>query len=455
MDVLRIVGGTRGQRTRSEKRALDLRTPEAGAIAATLGALGLGIGLAAYLRRTRELRHMDTGELLRKYKNATKETGTARDMGSAEEEKEKEDTKTAAEISEICVSRVHDLCDYLHGAYHHDAEDLLRKTLNRVKNALSTPSDENAPKSAKEAQVAFLKKVLEMRKEEWERTASERNARAIRRPLREIPIDEKGQNEEYGHVATWDVRRVTDMSDAFLTDRKVRNEVDMYTINRSLEDLTFWDTRNVKTMHQMFGNAREFNGDIGTWDTRNVKDMTRMFYGASSFDKDISTWDTGNVDSMEGMFARAEAFNRDLCWNTSNVTNMEGMFFAARRFNGDISKWDVSKVKSATAMFQNAIAFNQDISGWNPSSMQNMEFMFYSAALFNQDVSRWAIKAKRAVTSAKKDRMFLGADELSIENSQKVFIEWSLSDHDCFSMFGMGTDDMLGLAKFGSHRSYV
>ena len=138
MDVLRIVGGTRGPRIRSEKRALDLRTPEAGAIAATLGALGLGIGLAAYLRRTRELRHMDTGELLRKYKNATKETGTPRDMRSAEEDaKEKEDTKTAAEISAICVSRVHDLCDYLHGAYHHEAENLLRETLNRVKNAPS------------------------------------------------------------------------------------------------------------------------------------------------------------------------------------------------------------------------------------------------------------------------------------------------------------------------------
>ena len=175
MDVLRIVGGTRGPRIRSEKRALDLRTPEAGAIAATLGALGLGIGLAAYLRRTRELRHMDTGELLRKYKNATKETVTPRDMRSAEEDaKEKEDTNTAAEISAICVSRVHDLCDYLHGAYHHEAEDLLRKTLNRVKNAPSAPSDENAPKSAKEAQVAFLKKVLEMRKEEWVRTASGR-----------------------------------------------------------------------------------------------------------------------------------------------------------------------------------------------------------------------------------------------------------------------------------------
>jgi hypothetical protein len=175
MDVLRIVGGTRGPRIRSEKRALDLRTPEAGAIAATLGALGLGIGLAAYLRRTRELQHMDTGELLRKYKNATKETVTMRDVRSAEEEeKEKEDTETAAKISAICVSRVHDLCDYLHGAYHHEAVDLLRKTLNRVNDAPSAPSDENAPKSAKEAQVAFLKKVLEMRKEEWVRTASGR-----------------------------------------------------------------------------------------------------------------------------------------------------------------------------------------------------------------------------------------------------------------------------------------
>jgi hypothetical protein len=157
MDVLRIVGGTRGPRIRSEKRALDLRTPEAGAIAATLGALGLGIGLAAYLRRTRELKHMDTGELLRKYKNATKETGTLGDMRSAEErEKEKEDTKTAADISEICVSRVHDLCDYLHGAYHDQARHLLSVTLSRVESKY-----EKAQSQARTAQIAFLKKALD------------------------------------------------------------------------------------------------------------------------------------------------------------------------------------------------------------------------------------------------------------------------------------------------------
>jgi hypothetical protein len=106
-------------------------------------------------------------------------------------------------------------------------------------------------------------------------------------------------------------------------------------------------------------------------------------------------------------------------------------------------------------MFQDARAFNQDISGWTPSSMENMEYMFYSAALFNQDVSRWAIKAKRAVTSAKKDIMFVGADNLSIENSKKVAIAWSLSDDDCVSMFGTTKDDILRLANFGSPRSYV
>jgi surface protein len=389
---------------------------------------------------------------------------TPSDMRSPEErEKEKEDTKTAAEISAICVSRVHDLCDYLHGAYHHEAENLLRETLNRVKNALSTPSDKKAPKSAsaKKAQVAFLESVLKTSKagkEEWVRTASEREARAITRQLREISIDDEGNNKEYGHVATWDVRRVTDMSDAFLTGDKGRSAVRMYTINeinQSLEDLTFWDTRNVKTMHQMFENAREFNGDIGTWDTRNVKDMTRMFYGASSFDKDISKWDTGNVASMEGMFAGAQAFNRDLCWNTSSVTHMDYMFWNAKSFNGDIRKWDVSKVKSAAGMFQNAIAFNQDISGWTPSSMQNMAAMFHSAASFDQDVSEWAIKAPRAIKSAKIGAMFIGANALSTERKRNLVTEWSLSDDDCLSMFWMSKDSILGLARFGSPRSYV
>ena len=459
MDVLRIVGGTRDPRIRPKKRALDLRTPEAGAIAATLGALGLGIGLAAYLRRTRELRHMDTGELLRKYKNATKETGTARDTGSAEEEaKEKEDIKTAAEISAICVSRVHDLCDYLHGAYHEQARHLLSVTLSRVEKAPSAPNDEKTlakSASAKEAQVAFLKKVLEMRKEEWVRTASEREARAITSPLREIPIDDEGHNSVYGHVATWDVRRVTDMSYAFLTDERVRSAELMDTIKRCLEDLTFWDTRNVRTTKQMFSYARRFNGDIGTWDMRNVRDMTRMFYGASSFDKDISTWDTGNVASMQGMFESAQAFNKSLPWNTSHVIDMDYMFRGATSFNGGISMWDVRKVKSAVEMFSDAKAFNQGISGWTPSNMQNMEAMFHSAASFDQDVSEWAIKAKRAIKSASKKAMFVNANKLSTENMKKVVVAWELSEEDCFSMFRTSKDSILGSAKFGSPRSYV
>jgi hypothetical protein len=115
----------------------------------------------------------------------------------------------------------------------------------------------------------------------------------------------------------------------------------------------------------------------------------------------------------------------------------------------------VRKVKSAVEMFSDAKAFNQDISGWTLSSMQNMAAMFHSAASFDQDVSEWAIKAPRAIKSAKMGAMFVNANKLSNENKRNVVINWTLSEEDCSSMFWMSKEYILGLAMFGSPRSYV
>jgi surface protein len=114
---------------------------------------------------------------------------------------------------------------------------------------------------------------------------------------------QNGLHALYGHIATWDVRGVTDMGSAFY-----RTKVD----SDDLEDLSFWDTRKVQIMGNMFGSAEGFNGDISSWNTSNVTDMAGMFERASSFNQPLDKWNVSQVADMSNMFNGATAFNQDI-----------------------------------------------------------------------------------------------------------------------------------------------
>jgi surface protein len=130
------------------------------------------------------------------------------------------------------------------------------------------------------------------------------------------------------------------------------------------------DLTNVRSMRDMFADAKAFHGAIGSWNVANVTNMSGMFAGASTFNQDIGSWDVSNVTDMSSMFAGASGFIQDIGgWDVSRVTTMARMFYGATTFNGAISNWDVSNVNTMGGMFFGATAFNGDLSSWDVSNV--------------------------------------------------------------------------------------
>jgi surface protein len=98
---------------------------------------------------------------------------------------------------------------------------------------------------------------------------------------------------------------------------ELREGVQLWLTNESIAiikygHISLWDTSKVTDMSRMFGNATNFNHDIGSWDTSNVTDMSWMFNYAGEFNQDIGEWDTSRVTDMNGMFGYANIFNQDI-----------------------------------------------------------------------------------------------------------------------------------------------
>ena len=116
--------------------------------------------------------------------------------------------------------------------------------------------------------------------------------------------DAEAAEATYGAIAGWDVSRVDDMSEVFMSKT---------TFNSQLN----WDTSRVKTMYRTFRSAAAFNSEL-VWDTSQVTSMRGTFSSADAFNKPLA-WDTGKVKNMYHV-RRANAFNSELYWDTSQVT---------------------------------------------------------------------------------------------------------------------------------------
>ena len=71
---------------------------------------------------------------------------------------------------------------------------------------------------------------------------------------------------------------------------------------------------------------KKIYGHISYWNTKYITDMSNLFVNKENFNDNISFWNTSNVANMNCMFVNAISFNKPLNWDTSNISKFDNMF---------------------------------------------------------------------------------------------------------------------------------
>jgi surface protein len=72
--------------------------------------------------------------------------------------------------------------------------------------------------------------------------------------------------------------------------------------------ISYWDTRKVTDMSDLFRNQESFNDNINNWDVSNVTTMSNMFF-RKSYNQPLDRWNVGIGTNIFCMFGRASSFN--------------------------------------------------------------------------------------------------------------------------------------------------
>jgi hypothetical protein len=107
-------------------------------------------------------------------------------------------------------------------------------------------------------------------------------------------------------ISTWDVSRITDMSDLFKNAQWAQTDT-------FEDDLNAWDTSKVTNMARMFSSTN-FNGKISNWDVGKVVSVNQMFKGASAFNQNLCKWNC----TLQSSASTAEMFASTSCPNQAS-----------------------------------------------------------------------------------------------------------------------------------------
>ena len=92
-----------------------------------------------------------------------------------------------------------------------------------------------------------------------------------------------------------------------------------------------WNVSNVTSLSYAFGNATNFNKNIGSWQVKNVIDMTGMF-DSGSFNQPIFAWQLDSITDptkLDNMFNNNSTFDQDIrVWSVPTGT-FNNMFLGA------------------------------------------------------------------------------------------------------------------------------
>ena len=91
------------------------------------------------------------------------------------------------------------------------------------------------------------------------------------------------------------------------TKDELQSAVDLWcadkkTALKKYGDINSWNVSKITDMSELFKGKEEFNSDIGSWDVSNVTTMNGMFFWATLFNQDIGSWDVSHVNDMSCMF---------------------------------------------------------------------------------------------------------------------------------------------------------
>ena len=108
------------------------------------------------------------------------------------------------------------------------------------------------------------------------------------------------EHDERGHIADWDVSRVTTLAEAFVNANDAAWAAAAKLQRTAGLDVSGWDVSAVTDTTGTFQDcAACFSGggdwNLNAWNTSGVTSISMMFFGAGYFNKDVSGWDVSTV----------------------------------------------------------------------------------------------------------------------------------------------------------------